>query len=80
MGGVASAIEELFGEEGIDGIVLESFEYEDRFIPHGKTEVVEEHLGLRPSQLARRIEQRLTLSKDTAGGKVYNSEKKSPNE
>jgi 1-deoxy-D-xylulose-5-phosphate synthase len=80
IGGVASAIEEFFEEEGIDGVALESFEYEDRFIPHGKTEVVEEHLGLRPTQLARRIEQRLTLAKDTAGGKVYNSQKKSPNE
>lgn len=78
IGGVASAIEEFFEEEGIDGVRLESFEYEDRFIPHGKTEVVEEHLGLRPAQLAQKVEQQMNASsKDASEGRVYNSEKKS---
>ncbi|WP_456431735.1 1-deoxy-D-xylulose-5-phosphate synthase [Nitratifractor sp.] len=55
MGGVASAIGEYFDAEGIEGVELVSFEYDDRFIPHGKTPVVEEHLGLRPHQLARKV-------------------------
>ncbi|WP_457607090.1 1-deoxy-D-xylulose-5-phosphate synthase [Nitratifractor sp.] len=59
MGGVASALEEWMAEEGVDGISLKSFEYEDRFIPHGKTEIVEEHLGLRPAQLAERVRESL---------------------
>jgi 1-deoxy-D-xylulose-5-phosphate synthase len=55
MGGVASAIEEFFAQEGIDGVRLTSFEYDDAFIPHGKTVEVERHLGLLPEQLAERI-------------------------
>jgi 1-deoxy-D-xylulose-5-phosphate synthase len=55
MGGVASALEEFFeGEEQAPERMV-SFEYDDAFIPHGKTEVVEEHLGLRPEQLAERV-------------------------
>jgi len=55
MGGVASAIEEFFAQEGIDGVRLTSFEYDDAFIPHGKTVEVERHLGLLPEQLAERV-------------------------
>ncbi len=51
MGGVASAIEEL----ELSDIRIVSFEYEDKFIPHGATQRVEEALGLRPEQLAERI-------------------------
>jgi len=32
-----------------------SFEYEDSFIPHGNTKLVEESLGLLPKQLADKI-------------------------
>jgi 1-deoxy-D-xylulose-5-phosphate synthase len=55
MGGVASAIEEFFAGEGIDGVRLTSFEYDDAFIPHGKTVDVERHLGLLPEQLAEKV-------------------------
>ncbi|MRJ02973.1 MAG: 1-deoxy-D-xylulose-5-phosphate synthase, partial [Epsilonproteobacteria bacterium] len=54
MGGVASALEEFLDERGLC-IDLITFEYPDRFIPHGKVEAVEESLGLRPDQLAKRI-------------------------
>ena len=55
LGGVASAIEELFAEEGIEGVGVTSFEYDDTFIPHGKTVDVERSMGLLPEQLAERI-------------------------
>ena len=56
MGGVASAIEEL----EIPNIEIVSFEYEDKFIPHGNTQVVEASMGLRPEQLAERIDRLLS--------------------
>ena len=52
LGGVASAIKELC----IKGVDIVSFEYEDRFIPHGNTKLVEEYLGLTPKQLIEKIE------------------------
>ncbi len=56
LGGVASAILEFLEKEGIKDIKVKSFEYEDKFIPHGKTEVVEESLGILPKQIAKEIE------------------------
>jgi len=55
MGGVGSAILELLSEEKIQDIELTTFEYEDEFITHGNTKLVEESLGLLPEQLAERI-------------------------
>ena len=55
IGGVGSAILELLSDEGIKDIDLTSFEYEDEFITHGNTKLVEESLGILPEQLARRV-------------------------
>lgn len=55
-GGVGSAILEYLAETGIDGVSLTSFEYDDAFITHGNTKLVEESMGLLPEQLAERIE------------------------
>ena len=55
MGGVGSAILEFLAEEGITGIHLKSFEYEDEFITHGNTKWVEGSLGLLPEQLAEKV-------------------------
>ena len=55
MGGVGSAILEFLSREKILHVEVESFEYEDRFITHGNTKVVEESLGLLPEQLAKRV-------------------------
>jgi 1-deoxy-D-xylulose-5-phosphate synthase len=55
LGGVASAIGEYLHEEKI-AITLQTFEYKDAFITHGKTALVEESLGLLPKQLVERIE------------------------
>lgn len=57
MGGVGSAILEFLAKEKITDIELESFEYEDKFITHGNTKLVEESLGLLPEQLAKRVEE-----------------------
>ena len=57
LGGVGSALLEL--ELGVE---IVSFEFEDRFIPHGKVSDVEEALGLTPKQLAQRVRQYLTNS------------------
>ncbi len=59
MGGVASAILEFLSDEGISGVNVTSFEYEDTFIAHGKTSDVERSLGLRPEQLAERVRRAL---------------------
>ncbi len=59
MGGVGSAILELLAEEKILDIALTSFEYDDNFITHGNTKLVEESLGLLPEQLAVKIESTL---------------------
>ena len=56
MGGVGSAILEFLAKEKILNVSVESFEYEDRFITHGNTKLVEESLGLLPHQLAKRVE------------------------
>ena len=55
MGGVGSAILELLSEKEINDVSLTSFEYDDAFITHGNTKLVEESLGILPEQLAKRI-------------------------
>ena len=55
MGGVGSAISELFAQEGITDVALTTFEYPDTFIAHGNTVLVEESLGILPEQLAEKI-------------------------
>jgi len=55
MGGVGSAILEFLAKEKITNIQVTSFEYEDEFITHGNTLLVEESLGLLPKQLARKV-------------------------
>jgi len=59
MGGVGSAILEFLASETIIDIKLHSFEYEDKFITHGNTKLVEESLGLLPSQLADVVKESL---------------------
>jgi 1-deoxy-D-xylulose-5-phosphate synthase len=56
MGGVGSAILEFLSEESIQDIELVTFEYNDSFITHGNTKLVEESLGLLPEQLAKKVE------------------------
>ena len=54
-GGVGSAILEFLAEERILDIQVTSFEYEDKFITHGNTKLVEESLELLPEQLAQKV-------------------------
>ncbi len=54
-GGVGSALLEFLAEAKIGNVSLTSFEYDDAFIPHGNTKLVEESMGLLPEQLAERI-------------------------
>ena len=56
IGGVGSAILEFLNEAKITDIELVTFEYDDAFITHGNTKLVEESLGLLPQQLAEKIE------------------------
>jgi len=60
LGGVGSALLEFLEDEQIKDVSVISFEYEDRFIPHGKTADVEQFLGIMPSQIAKQIEQNFT--------------------
>lgn len=55
IGGVGAALLEFFAENRIADVALMTFEYEDHFITHGKSTLVEESLGLLPKQLAKRI-------------------------
>jgi len=55
MGGVGSAILEFLANEKIINIEVTSFEYEDAFITHGNTKLVEESLGLLPEQLVQKV-------------------------
>jgi len=54
-GGVGSAILEFLNQAEILDVALTSFEYDDAFITHGNTTLVEESLGLLPKQLAKRV-------------------------
>ena len=60
MGGVGSAISELFSQEGITDVSLTTFEYPDAFIAHGNTVLIEESLGILPKQLAEKITYSIT--------------------
>lgn len=55
IGGVGSALLEWLAEEQITDVSVVSFEYDDTFIKHGNTRLVEESLGLLPEQLAKRV-------------------------
>jgi len=55
MGGIGEILSLFLQEEGIADVRVESFEYEDSFITHGKTAEVEESLGLLPQQLAAKV-------------------------
>jgi 1-deoxy-D-xylulose-5-phosphate synthase len=59
MGGVGSALLEWLAAHGIRDVAVHTFEYSDVFIRHGKTHVVEEHLGLLPEQIAQTIERQI---------------------
>ena len=57
MGGVGSALLEFLAKHKCLDVALVSFEYEDAFITHGNTKLVEESLGLLPEQLAQRVKE-----------------------
>ena len=56
MGGVGSAILEFLADAKITDVNVTSFEYSDNFITHGNTKLVEESLGLLPTQLAKKVQ------------------------
>lgn len=55
IGGVGSLIMNFLQKEGLNHIKVVSFEYEDYFITHGKTNVVQKHLGLDVKSLCNKI-------------------------
>ena len=56
IGGVFSAILEFLNNHKIKDIFLESFEFEDKYITHGKTSDIEKYLEITPEQLKIRVE------------------------
>ena len=64
IGGVGSAILEFLNENSIFGIRVKTFEYEDKFITHGKTLEVEKSLGILPDQLKIEVENIIYKYKD----------------
>ena len=59
MGGVGSALLEFLSDHKIQDVDLVTFEYNDNFITHGNTRLVEESLGLLPEQLVKRIMEKI---------------------
>ena len=53
-GGVGSALLEFISDEDLD-VKLKTFEYEDIYIQHGDTKLLEEDLEILPEQLAKQI-------------------------
>ncbi len=53
-GGVGSALLEFISENDLD-IKIKSFEYDDIYIQHGDTKLLEDELGILPEQLAKQI-------------------------
>ncbi len=60
-GGVGSAILELLSQKAIQDISLTTFEYDDAFITHGNTKLVEESLGILPEQLVKKVSEKLKI-------------------
>jgi 1-deoxy-D-xylulose-5-phosphate synthase len=56
IGGVGSALLGFLADNSFCDIDLTTFEYEDSFITHGNTKLVEKSLGLLPEQLVKHIE------------------------
>lgn len=57
-GGVASALMEFFSDKNIFDIKITSFEYEDLFLPSGKTDKIEEFIKIQPCDLAAKVKNR----------------------
>lgn len=55
IGGIGSLIMNFLQKEGLNHIKVVSFEYEDYFITHGKTDMVQKHLGLDVKSLCNKI-------------------------
>ncbi len=53
-GGIAEMLSDFANEEGLD-VEIESFEYPDRFIPHGSVEEVEKFLGVDVESITKKI-------------------------
>jgi 1-deoxy-D-xylulose-5-phosphate synthase len=53
-GGVGSALLEFISKNDLD-IKITTFEYDDIYIQHGDTKLLEEELGILPTQLAKKI-------------------------
>lgn len=59
MGGVGSVILEFMAQWRIQSVELKSLEVVDEFIPHGKTSLIEESIGLSTGKLLDRIRENL---------------------
>jgi len=55
MGGIGSIIAYLKNDFAWDNVKITSFEYDDKFIKHGNTKLVEEYLKVLPEQIVEKI-------------------------
>ena len=60
LGGIGEMLSMFLQENGVSDVKIETFEYEDSFITHGKTYDVEQSLGLLPPQLAERVKSKIS--------------------
>jgi 1-deoxy-D-xylulose-5-phosphate synthase len=54
-GGIGEIVSAFLQENKISNISVISFEYEDKFIPHGSTAEVEKHLGISAEQITKNL-------------------------
>lgn len=54
-GGVGAILSQWLQAQGILTVHVKSFEYGDAFIEHGKTALIEEHLGVSPETIAKSL-------------------------
>lgn len=55
LGGVGAILVQWLNGQGIAGVEVRSFEYDDVFIQHGKTPLVEEEMGISVLQIAQTL-------------------------
>ena len=56
IGGVGSLVSLLKEDKGLN-VSIKSFEYDDKFIPHGATHLIEERLGISTAQMYQHIKE-----------------------
>ncbi|MBE3572320.1 MAG: 1-deoxy-D-xylulose-5-phosphate synthase [Moorella humiferrea] len=69
-GGFGSAVLELLAAMGKTGVRVHCLGIDDKFVGHGKADVLREHLGLTPAGIAASVQEALARRKKTVARKL----------